>query len=69
MSEFTSEQCNLKNNVKLSMDISVSDGCNKLELISSDEMEYKQCLPFALVRARTQIWRHHGPFTNSLDLL
>ena len=49
------------------MDIKVLEGCNKLELISVNKMEYKQCLPFALVRAKTQIWRHPGSFTNSLD--
>ena len=27
--------------------------CNKLKLISVNKMEYKQCFPFALVRAKT----------------
>ena len=46
MSEFTSEQYLAVNNVKLLIDIKVLEGSNKLELISTIEMEYKQCLPW-----------------------
>ena len=45
MSEFTSEQILAVNNVKLSIDIKMLERYNKLELMSTNEMEYKQCLP------------------------
>ena len=55
------------------MDIKVSKGSNKLELISTNEMEYEQCLPWQEVK--TQIWRstwsihqQSRPTLNSLDL-
>ena len=46
MSEFTSEQILAVNNVKLSIDIKVLGGSNKLELISTNKIEYKQCFPW-----------------------
>ena len=46
MSEFTSEQILAVDNVKLSVDIKVLEGSGMLELISTNEMEYKQCLPW-----------------------
>ena len=40
MSDFTSEQILAVNNVKFSVDIKVLEGSKKLELISTNEMEY-----------------------------
>ena len=48
------------------MDIKMLEGSNKIELISTNEIKHKQCLPwkkpkhkyvFALEEAKTQIWR------------